>query len=58
LLLKDAPDQLQLDRAELDTLLERQLVTLERIALVTKRPFQKDPEGAVNLFCKLLTLAI
>jgi hypothetical protein len=37
LLLKDAPDQLQLDRAELDTLLERQLVTLERIALGNKR---------------------
>jgi hypothetical protein len=36
-LLKDAPDQLQLDRAELDTLLERQLVTLERIALGNKR---------------------
>ncbi len=25
---------------------------------VFKRPFQKDPEGAVNLFSKLLTLAI
>jgi hypothetical protein len=25
---------------------------------VNKRPFQKDPEGAVNLFSKLLTLAI
>src|SRR5258708_36219772 len=37
LLLKDAPDQLQLDRAELDTLLERQLVTLERIASGNKR---------------------
>ena len=44
LLLKDAPDQLQLDRAELDTLLERQLVTLERIASGNKRP-QLTPDG-------------
>ena len=38
LLVKDAPDQLQMDRAELDALLERQLVTLERIASGNKRP--------------------
>jgi hypothetical protein len=38
LLVKDAPDQLQLDRAELDTLLERQLVTLEGLASEDKHP--------------------
>ena len=38
LLVKDAPDQLQLDRTELDTLIERQLVTLERLASGNQRP--------------------
>jgi hypothetical protein len=32
LLVKDAPDQVEMDREELDALLERQLVQLERLA--------------------------
>jgi hypothetical protein len=32
LLVKEAPDQLEMERAELDTLLERQLVMLEKLA--------------------------
>ncbi|CAE6825721.1 hypothetical protein [Paraburkholderia domus] len=32
MLIKAAPDQIDLDRAELDTLLERQLVALEQLA--------------------------
>jgi len=32
MLVKDAPDQLELGRAELDTLLERQLISLENVA--------------------------
>lgn len=31
-LIKDAPDQIELDRAELDVLLERQLISLEKRA--------------------------
>ena len=38
LLVKNAPDQLKLDHTELNTLLERQLVTLERLASGSKRP--------------------
>jgi hypothetical protein len=32
MLVKDAPDQSEMDRVELDALLERQLVQLERLA--------------------------
>ncbi|CAB3805003.1 hypothetical protein [Pararobbsia alpina] len=32
MLVKDVPDPLKLDRTELNTLLEHQLVTLERLA--------------------------
>ncbi|MDR6496126.1 hypothetical protein ACTJLC_26970 [Paraburkholderia sp. 22099] len=32
MLLKDAPEQIDLERVELDTLLERQLISLERLA--------------------------
>ena len=32
MLVKDAPDQIDLDRTELDTLLGRQLVALEQLA--------------------------
>jgi hypothetical protein len=32
MLVKDAPDQVELDRAELEALLERQLVSLENLA--------------------------
>lgn len=38
MLVKDAPDQIELNRAELDILLERQLVTLERLASGHPRP--------------------
>ncbi|HYS66470.1 MAG TPA: hypothetical protein VEN30_22020 [Paraburkholderia sp.] len=36
MLIKDAPDQIELGRAELNTLLERQLISLE--SLVSGRP--------------------
>ncbi|MBC8751032.1 histidine kinase dimerization/phospho-acceptor domain-containing protein [Paraburkholderia sp. WC7.3d] len=38
MLIKDAPDQIDLDRAELDTLLEHQLVALEELASGGRRP--------------------
>jgi hypothetical protein len=38
MLVKDAPDQIDLDRAELDILLERQLVALEQLASGHLRP--------------------
>lgn len=38
MLVKNAPDQIDLDRAELDTLLERQLVALEQLASGSQRP--------------------
>jgi hypothetical protein len=38
MLVKAAPEQIDLDRQELDTLLEQQLVTLEQLACGTPRP--------------------
>lgn len=38
MLIKDAPEQIDLDRAELDTLLERQLVALEELTSGVRRP--------------------
>ena len=38
MLLKDAPDSIELDRADLEALLERQLVTLEQLAHGQQRP--------------------
>ncbi|MBN3786079.1 hypothetical protein [Burkholderia sp. Ac-20353] len=38
MLVKDAPDQLGLDRADLDMLLERQLVALETLPSGQQRP--------------------
>jgi len=38
MLLKDAPDSIDLDRSDLEALLERQLVTLEQIAHGQPRP--------------------
>jgi hypothetical protein len=38
MLLKDAPDPIDLDRADLEALLERQLITLERLAHGQHRP--------------------
>jgi hypothetical protein len=48
MLVKDAPDQLKLDRTELNTLLERQLVTLEKLASGNKRP-ELTPDGDLLL---------
>jgi hypothetical protein len=38
MLIRSAPEQIDLDRAEIDTLMERQLVTLERLASGAQRP--------------------
>ena len=38
MLLRDSPDQIETNRAELDTLLERQLVALEQVERGTRRP--------------------
>ncbi|AXF05711.1 hypothetical protein [Paraburkholderia hospita] len=38
MLVKDAPEQIDLNREELDTLLERQLVALEQMASGARRP--------------------
>jgi hypothetical protein len=38
MLVRDAPDEIQVDRAELSTLLERQLVALERAERGESRP--------------------
>lgn len=38
MLLRDAPDQIEANRAELDTLLERQLVALEQAERGLRRP--------------------
>ena len=38
MLVKDAPDQIDLNREELDTLLERQLIALEQLASGARRP--------------------
>jgi hypothetical protein len=45
MLIKDAPDQIELGRAELDTLLERQLISLESLAPGHPRPHVTS-EGA------------
>jgi len=38
MLIKNAPDQIELDRAELNALLERQLISLENLASGRSRP--------------------
>ncbi|MCX4148178.1 hypothetical protein PQR70_10195 [Paraburkholderia madseniana] len=38
MLIKNAPDQIELDRAELDALLEQQLISLENLASGRSRP--------------------
>lgn len=38
MLLKDAPDQIDVDRADLEALLERQLITLEKLTSGQPRP--------------------
>jgi hypothetical protein len=38
MLLKDAPDRIDLDRADVEALLERQLVTLEKPTSGQRRP--------------------
>ncbi|MGY6258692.1 hypothetical protein ACXIVK_35150 [Paraburkholderia caledonica] len=42
MLLRDAPDPLSLDRADLEALLERQLVTLEQLASGQQLPLVTD----------------
>ncbi|MFL9869882.1 hypothetical protein PQR67_37455 [Paraburkholderia fungorum] len=42
MLLKDAPDPMSLDRADLEALIERQLVTLEQFASGLQRPCLTD----------------
>ncbi|MGC1547066.1 hypothetical protein SAMN05444172_6036 [Burkholderia sp. GAS332] len=42
MLLKDAPDLLSLDGADLEALLDRQLVTLENLASGQQRPLITD----------------
>jgi hypothetical protein len=44
MLVKDAPDQIEADRAELHTLLEHQLVTFEMLASGHRRP-RITPQG-------------
>jgi hypothetical protein len=39
MLLKAAPEQIDLNREELDTLLERQLVALEQLTSGVRRPY-------------------
>ena len=38
MLIKNAPDQIELDRAELDALLERQLIALKNLGSGRSRP--------------------
>ena len=38
MLVKSAPEQIDLNREELDTLLERQLIALEQLATGARRP--------------------
>jgi hypothetical protein len=51
MLIRSAPEQIDLDRAELDTLMERQLVTLERLASGAQRP--RLTEGGDSLLWAL-----
>jgi hypothetical protein len=51
MLVMDAPDQIDLDRAELDTLLERQLVALEQLAAGHQRPHLTRDGDAVLQAC-------
>ncbi|HEX7910741.1 MAG TPA: hypothetical protein VF534_21980 [Paraburkholderia sp.] len=48
MLLKDAPDLLSLDRADLEALLDRQLITLENLASGQQRPLITD-DGQIYL---------
>ena len=47
MLIKNAPDQIELGRAELDTLLERQLISLERLASGHRRPHVTGEGGSI-----------
>ncbi|MCR4466875.1 MULTISPECIES: hypothetical protein [unclassified Burkholderia] len=42
MLIKSSPDQIDMEREELDTLLEQQLVILERLASGVRRPSVTD----------------
>lgn len=47
LVVKDAPDHAELDRADLDALLERELVQLERLNSGQRRPCITARGGAI-----------
>jgi hypothetical protein len=54
MLIKNAPDQIDLDRAELDTLLERQLVALEELTSGIRRPcLTRDGNSILEAFSRL-----
>lgn len=47
MLIKDASDQTELDRADLDTLIEHQLVSLERLESGRRHPCITPRGGAI-----------
>ena len=54
MLIKDAPDQLELGRAELDTLLERQLISLENFASGRPRAqVTSDGDSILKAFARM-----
>jgi hypothetical protein len=55
-LIKDAPDQIELDRAELDVLLERQLISLEKRASERLRPrITSDGDSVLKAIARMYT---
>jgi hypothetical protein len=51
MLVKDTPDQIELDRAEVGTLLARQLIALERLVSGGQRPCLARDGGSVLEAC-------
>jgi hypothetical protein len=52
MLIKDAPDQIGLDRAELDTLPERQLLALEELKSGVRQPcLTRDGNSILEKTC-------
>jgi hypothetical protein len=53
MLVKAAPDQIDLNREELDTLLEQQLVALEQLASGQQRPrLTRDGDSVLQAFAR------
>lgn len=53
-LIKDAPDQIELDRAELDVLLERQLISLDKLASERLRPqITRDGDSMLKAIARM-----